>query len=216
MATALPHIHPAENAQKRFIARHGVTAIFLSVLTVFLLLITEPQIGLTWDEPVYLMAARSYVGWFEHLATDSGDALRPETIKRFWEINHEHPPLDKIWSGMVWMVAHRFLDDLPAHRLGNMLLVAGVVGVLYAVVASRFGVWAGIVSGVALISLPRFFFHAHLAALDVPAAVSFFLVTVLFWHTRRRSSVAWDVALGVAWGAALATKINALFVLPML
>lgn len=214
--SALPQVHHAEKAQKRIDVRHGVIALFLAVLTVCLLLITEPQIGLTWDEPVYLMAARSYVAWFERLATDPGDALQAGTIRRFWEINHEHPPLDKIWSGMVWMVARQFLDDLPAQRLGNMLLVGIAVGVLYVTVASSSGVWSGIAAAVALISLPRFFFHAHLAALDVPAAVAFFLVTVLFWHTRRRSSVAWDVALGVAWGAALATKINALFVLPML
>jgi 4-amino-4-deoxy-L-arabinose transferase-like glycosyltransferase len=214
--SALPRLHQVDHAHRRFAVQHGVIALFLAVLTVFLLLITEPQIGLTWDEPVYLMAARSYAAWFEHLATDPGDALQPGTIDRFWEINHEHPPLDKIWSGMVWMVARQFLDDLPAQRLGNMILVAIAVGALYAAVASSFGVWAGIASAVALISLPRFFFHAHLAALDVPAAVAFFLVTMLFWHTRHRSSIAWDMALGVAWGAALATKINALFVLPML
>ena len=214
--SALPRLHQVDHAHRRFAVQHSVIALFLAVLTVVLLFITEPQIGLTWDEPVYLMAARSYAGWFEHLATDPGDALQPGTIKRFWEINHEHPPLDKIWSGMVWMGARQFLDDLPAQRLGNMILVAIAVGALYTAVASSFGVWAGIASAVALISLPRFFFHAHLAALDVPAAVAFFLVTMLFWHTRHRSSVAWDVALGVAWGAALATKINALFVLPML
>ena len=214
--SVLPQTHQAVHTQKRSAVRHGVIALFLAALTVILLLITEPHIGLTWDEPVYLIAARSYVAWFEHLAANPGDALRPETIKRFWEINHEHPPLDKIWSGMVWQVARQFLDDLPAHRLGNMLLVAIAVGALYVTVASGFGGWAGMAAAAALISLPRFFFHAHLAALDVPAAVAFFLATMLFWHTRHRRSIAWDMALGIAWGAALATKINALFVLPML
>lgn len=215
-SSAIPHIPPVARAQTRNTARHAAGAIALALLSLLLLIVTEPQIGLTWDEPAYIVAARSYTGWFERLASDPVDAFRPETIRRFWEANHEHPPLDKIWSGLVWQVARPFLDDLPAHRLGNILLVAIVAGVLYATVTSSFGSRAGIAAVAALLTTPRFFFHAHLAALDVPAAVAFFLVTTLFWHTRRRRSIVWDVVLGIAWGAALATKINALFVLPML
>lgn len=213
-SSAVPQIHTLDRAHTRL--RHAVAAVALATLSLLLLLTTEPQIGLTWDEPAYIVAARAYVGWFERLAVDPGGALQPDVIRRFWEANHEHPPLDKIWSGMVWQFARHFLDDLPAHRLGNILLTAIAVGVLYGTVTSGFGGWAGVAAVVALITMPRFFFHAHLAALDVPAAVAFFLVTALFWHTRQRRSVAWDVALGVAWGAALATKINALFVLPLL
>ena len=34
------------------------TAIFLSVFVFVLLLATNPDIGLTWDEPAYIAAAR--------------------------------------------------------------------------------------------------------------------------------------------------------------
>ncbi len=214
--SAVPRIRAGDQANTHSIARHTAVAIALATLSLLALLITEPHIGLTWDEPAYIVAARSYAEWFDLLAASPGDALRPAAIKRFWEPNHEHPPLDKIWSGAVWRMARYVLDDLTAHRLGNILLTAIAVGVLYATVASGFGGWAGVAAVAALLTLPRFFFHAHLAALDVPAAVACFLVTVLFWHTRQRRSVAWDAALGAAWGAALATKINALFVLPML
>jgi 4-amino-4-deoxy-L-arabinose transferase-like glycosyltransferase len=142
--------------------------------------------------------------------------LSEQAVRAYWDINHEHPPLDKLWSGVVWASARPFVDDLAAHRLGNILLVALGTGALYFTVARSFGAWAGLAAAVALVSMPRFFFHAHLAALDVPAAVAVFLVTALFWHTRRHDGVLWDVALGLAWGAALATKINAAFVLPTL
>ncbi len=215
-SSTVPHIHMFDRVQTRAAARRAAVSVALAALCLLLLIITEPYTGLTWDEPVYILAARSYADWFNLLARDPGDALQPETIRRFWEINHEHPPLDKIWSGLVWQGARHVLDDLPAHRLGNMLLTAIACGVLYASVASAFGSRAGIVAVAGLMTMPRFFFHAHLAALDVPAAVAFFLVAMLFWHTRQRRSIVWDGALGVAWGAALATKINALFVLPML
>lgn len=193
---------------------HAAIALALMLVTLALLYATEPQIGLTWDEPAYIIAAKSYVAWFQRLAVTGDEVLRPDVITRYWEWNHEHPPLDKIWSGLVWAAVHPYLDDLAAHRLGNMVLVAFGLGGLYYTVARGFGIWAGLAASLALIGLPRFFFHAHLAALDVPAAVSVFLLTALFWHTRDRRSFAWDLALGLAWGMALAVKINALFVLP--
>ena len=64
--------------------------------------------------------------------------------------------------------------------------------------------------------MPRFFFHAHLAALDVPTAATIFLVSFLFWRTLDRPELKWSLWLGVACGVALATKINALFVVPIL
>jgi 4-amino-4-deoxy-L-arabinose transferase-like glycosyltransferase len=48
--------------------------------------------------------------------------------------------------------------------------------------------------------------------LDVPAAVSVFVVTFVFWKTLERKSWAWGLLLGLLWGLALATKINAVFV----
>lgn len=213
-AAAIAEVRAARATHTMGMAQHAVGAAALAIVTMLLLFWTEPQIGLTWDEPAYIIAAKSYVAWFQHVAATGAEALRPETITHYWEWNHEHPPLDKIWSGLIWAATRPFLDDLPAHRLGNMVLVAIGIGGLYYTVARSFGSLAGLAASLALLSLPRFFFHAHLAALDVPAAMAVFLLTALFWHTRRNTSIGWDLALGVAWGAALATKINALFVLP--
>jgi hypothetical protein len=67
-----------------------------------------------------------------------------------------------------------------------------------------------------LLTMPRFFFHAQLGALDVPATVAMVSVVLLFWRTRRRRGIGWSIVLGLVWGMALATKINALFVMPAL
>ena len=37
-------------------------------------------------------------------------------------------------------------------------------------------------AAVAMGFMPRYFFHAHLAALDVPATVTIFAVIYLFWN----------------------------------
>jgi hypothetical protein len=193
-----------------------ILALALGVLTTLMLVVSAPRIGLTWDEPAYIAASEASVLWFDRLVHAPRYALSPQAIQTYWDINHEHPPLNKIWGGLVWSGARQFLDELSAHRLGNMLLVGALVATLFYTVGRSFGTGAGLVAAAALITLPRFFFHAHLAALDVPAAAAVFGVTALFWHTRGRPSFGWDVVLGLAWGAALATKINALLVIPAL
>ena len=148
----------------------------LGLLTLAVLLFTAPQFGLTWDEPAYIAAAESYAAWMGQLGSPPGRVLSHDTIDLYWEINHEHPPLDKIWSGLVWSVARLAFEDLVAHRLGNMLLVAALMAMLYLMVAETYGRMAGLLAAGALLTLPRFFFHAHLAALDVPAAAVIFAV----------------------------------------
>jgi 4-amino-4-deoxy-L-arabinose transferase-like glycosyltransferase len=208
-----PGVQPLSGGVRALDWRIGLA---LAAASLALLLATEPRVGLTWDEPAYIMASESYAQWLERLWNAPGYALSAQGVRAYWDINHEHPPLDKVWSGVVWSLARPLVGDLTAHRLGNMLVAAGLVGLLFWTVARGFGAWAGLAAAASLLAMPRFFFHAHLAALDVPAAAAVFGVTALFWQTRRRAGFGWDLLLGVVWGAALATKINALFVLPTL
>ncbi|PKN92154.1 MAG: glycosyl transferase [Chloroflexi bacterium HGW-Chloroflexi-6] len=191
---------------------NGSIALLLACLTIILLTVTAPAIGLTWDEPAYIAGANSVAGWFEALAENPGQAFGPEIIQKYWSVTHEHPPVDKIVSGLVWLAARNFFDELTANRLGNMLLVALLVALLYLMLAQVYGKAAGLFAVAALIAMPRFFFHAHLAALDVPVAVGTFVVTFLFWKTIDRNEWWWGLLLGVAWGLVVATKLNGVFV----
>jgi 4-amino-4-deoxy-L-arabinose transferase-like glycosyltransferase len=195
--------------------KHIHVAILLAVLSVVLLTTTAPAMGLTWDEPTYIMAAERYMAWFGELFTNPARALSPQSVTTYWTFNNEHPPMDKVWSGLVWLVTRHLFDDLTAHRLGNMLLVGLLVAFLYSIVAGQYGYTAGVGAVVALMSMPRFFFHAHLAALDVPVTVMIFVVISMFWLSRDQPGFGWTLALGIVWGLALATKINALFVPPV-
>jgi 4-amino-4-deoxy-L-arabinose transferase-like glycosyltransferase len=187
----------------------------LGILVTSLLIATAPHMGVTWDEPAYIAAAESYIAWFDRLFDDPARALRDRTITRYWQINHEHPPLNKVWGGLFWRLTRPLLDQLTAHRVGNMILVGLLVVLLYVLVADQVSPIAGGAAVAALITMPRFFFHAHLAALDVPAAVTVFGTTFIFWRTRDDPAFQTDVFLGIAWGVAIATKINALFVPPI-
>jgi 4-amino-4-deoxy-L-arabinose transferase-like glycosyltransferase len=190
--------------------QRAAIAVLLTVLTVALLAFTDPETGVTWDEPAYMAAAESYVGWFRLLLSRPRAALRAEAIEQYWQVNHEHPPLDKVWSGLVWLAARPLLGDLTAHRLGNMILAGGTVALLYLLVAGETGQFAGLAAAGALLTMPRFFFHAHLSALDVPGAAGVLATLAAFWWTRERKDLRADLWVGLAWGLAMGLKINAI------
>jgi 4-amino-4-deoxy-L-arabinose transferase-like glycosyltransferase len=194
----------------------ALIALLLALITAVFLIITAGDIGLTWDEPIYIEAAESYVAWFGEIVTHPLVALSSQGIDRFWTLNHEHPPVDKVWSGVVWSVARYFLSDIPAHRLGNILLVALLVALLYRMVACLYGRGPGLFAAGALLSMPRFFFHAHLAALDIPAAVLIFAVTFVFWGEQDQPGVKGTLLLGLVLGLALGTKLNTIICVPTL
>lgn len=191
-------------------------ALLIGLATLLLLTATASDIGLTWDEPAYITASESYMGWLKELVTHPAQALQTPQIDQYWSPNHEHPPVDKIWSGLVWSAARCLFDDLTAHRLGNMLLVSAMTALLYLWLSEVYGRVAGLAGAAALLALPRFFFHAHLAALDVPAAFVVLCLSFVFWKVSDKPGWKWTLLLGLTWGIALATKVNAVFVPPIL
>ena len=197
-----------------FFRKHGngFIAILLAGLTAVILIATNPTIGVTWDEPNYMGAAHSYATWSRLFAKSPMRALQAGTIENYWDVNHEHPPLAKLWSGIVWLVSRHFVNDLLANRLGNILLVSLLVALLYLLISGTYGKAAGMFSVAALLSMPRFFYTAHEVSLDVPMAVASFVLTFLFWKTVDRKSWLWGAAWGVGWGLALATKINGVLI----
>ena len=195
---------------------HAFIAISLGLLAVVVLVATSRDIGLTWDEPIYMVAAESYSGWVQELVTRPSYALGEQAIAEAWNINHEHPDIDKLWAGLVWSSARQFTDDVTAHRLGNMLLSGLLVALAYLMVAPDRGRIAGVAAGVSLLAMPRVFFHAHLASQDVPAAVGIAAVTYLFWVSRYRRGLGWTVLLGLVFGLAIGINIHPLFELPLI
>jgi 4-amino-4-deoxy-L-arabinose transferase-like glycosyltransferase len=200
-------------SNKRWILRDETIAILLACLTAILLVVTASDIGLTIDEPAYIAGAHSYAGWFYILFKDPPRALETSTIDYYWKVNHEHPPVDKIYSGLIWLAARHIFDELTASRLGNILLVALMIGILYMMLARTYGKPAGLFAAAGILCLPRFFFHAHLAALDIPIAVSSLLMTWLFWKTVDQKNWAWGLLWGIGWGLTVATKLNGVFIL---
>jgi 4-amino-4-deoxy-L-arabinose transferase-like glycosyltransferase len=189
-------------------------ALALALAAFVILFATEKDLGVAWDEPVYIENGQRIVTWLGTLASglvrgDLSQALDGRAIGLSFGLNNEHPPLAKVASGLGWALTRGWLPLPTAHRVGPMALAAALVALIYVAVRQAGAGRAGaLVGALALLDMPRVFFHAHLAELDLPAAAAWFLAMWAFWRLSQRRDVwAW-LLTGLAFGIALATKIS--------
>lgn len=87
---------------------------------------------------------------------------------------------------------------------------------VYAVARERFGPGGGLVALAAATFNPNVLAHAHLVTTDVPVAALFFLAVVAFVRWLERPSAWRCAASGLLAGGAVATKLSALALGPIL
>ena len=179
------------------------------------LLCTVKDLGYARDEGFYFQAASSYGRWFEQLLAAPGAALDRRAGRRRLGVNHEHPALVKslfaISNLFLQKRHHLFAMEGTSYRFPAMVLAGVAVGLVYLWGAQARGRVAGVAAAIALATMPRFFFHAHLACFDVPIVTMWTLAAYLFWRTLRDGGVILPILTGVAFGLALDTKHNSWF-----
>lgn len=198
-------------------------ALVIAAIAFALVAGTMSDVGLTWDEPVYMGSAQIYGQWFTVVARslarlDPGDAFSAATLDRYWSQEEAdlHPPLGKMLPALSWRLFKGVAGDVAALRLGNALIFAALAGMVFYVGAAMNGPAAGVFAAAAFLLMPRLFFHGHLTALDIPVAAAWLLVVWVFWRwARARRPRLWPsvLALGVCFGMALSTK-NTSIILP--
>lgn len=180
-----------------------------------------PGIGLTDDDDFYIPAGRTYAQWFERAVTgpfkgDTSAWSRGGVAAAYncGSCNREHPPLAKWAIGAGVHVLTDKLGVMPDYlsgRLGIVLLSTLLAYLLFRMAFDTYGALAALFAQLALLTLPRFFFHSHVPTLDVAVATTYFLAVYAFWRARR--SFVWGLFAGVAFGFALLSKLNAPFML---
>ncbi|MGW6936968.1 phospholipid carrier-dependent glycosyltransferase [Lentzea sp. NPDC054927] len=196
-----------------------VAALLLAQMAIAMITTAVEQ-SPTIDEPVYVGTAAVY--------------LDQQSLR----YNPEHPPLGKLIMATGLVFAGPHLDpafqgdqtELGRHVLyesGNdpqhLLLLARlpmiVLTLLFGIVVFLFArdltSNAGGLVALGLYTFsPDLIAHGSLATLDVPAAGFLLTSAWLLWRARRNPSYVW--LAGLALGAALATKMNALAAVPVL
>jgi 4-amino-4-deoxy-L-arabinose transferase-like glycosyltransferase len=190
----------------------------LAFVTLVVIVATLPDAGITWDEPLYIKASRGYMTWLGLLKRavmqrDLSEVLSDATIVRWWVQDPTlelHPPLGKFLSGLTWATLRGILDDVSASRFSNAVLFSMLVAMVFWMVAFAYDTASGIFASLCLVLMPRMFFHAHLANIDTTVAITWFAAMYLFWKYQSQRGWLPVVIIGVAYGLALGTKMNAI------
>ena len=187
-------------------------ALGLWVLAFIALFLTEKAVGFVRDEGIYFAASESYADWFRMLFHTPSVAMSDSVIVRAWDVNHEHPALMKELYGLSHLLFHQTLGWLrPATslRLPALAMAALVPALTFLLGSALYGRAAGLFASLSFLLVPRQYFNAELACFDMPVAAMWLLVVYSFW--RALESRRWGIVCGVAFGLAIATKHNALF-----
>ncbi len=193
---------------------NSLAAIIFGLLAFMLLAATGRQIGLTYDEPIYMSKSLLAYEWLADMLSGR-DATSEAAIRRYWDATRDQQPGSiKLLFGTVTRLLGGVLPVpvLTAGRLGTMLLSALLVGVLYWFVAGLWGRAAGVVAAGGLLLMPRVWTHMHLAALDAPIMALSFLTVMLIFLAARYDRPWLCVGAGVVFGLALGTKLNSFFI----
>jgi 4-amino-4-deoxy-L-arabinose transferase-like glycosyltransferase len=196
-------------------------AIGVGLATVVLLAATATQ-GFVRDEGYYFRAASEYHTWFTGLwqnlwAGRLLESFSDATLSRAFGYNAEHPGLMKILMGWTWKIFHHWLgwtSHATGYRLASMIMVGVGTAYLYLLGRRLSSPTVGLLAVALFLACPHVFFHTHLACFDGPIVAMTVVTTYAFW--RSLTSRAWILGAGVAWGLAVATKHNAVFLVPTL
>jgi 4-amino-4-deoxy-L-arabinose transferase-like glycosyltransferase len=198
--------------KKAFEAR-TVQAVLLFLVFSLPILSTLPDYGITHDEPIYMEASRNVREW---LSLDLRNMLSKDSIEQHWKtdpLRNVHP------SGVKWLyvIAQDIVFWEKDPYLQNRLLC------IFAFTASlalflqwnfRPSLAKSVFAILLLLSLPRFFAHAHFAATDIPMTAFLMLFTMAAKKSMENGST-W--LTGILLGILASIKITSLLLaLPVL
>ncbi|HTL32635.1 MAG TPA: glycosyltransferase family 39 protein [Kofleriaceae bacterium] len=185
----------------------------IAVLTFFVVMSNQREVGIARDETVYFSAGSRYAEWWDRAVTGKG--INQKGITDYWGgigggNNAEHPSLVKTLMGASHKIFHdklHILDELTAFRLPGALFAALVVFLVFSMTLAIWGFAEALLAAVCMLLLPRAIFHEGLACFDAPIMAMWFLTIFAYWKCLdgRR----FPVEVGAAFGLALATKHNA-------
>ncbi len=183
---------------------------------------TAPALGISRDEGAYFVAAESYARFWRAALAEPGQALA--LGDRLYAPNHEHPGLAKGLYGLT----HAVLADglgVASHaqgfRFGAFLFAAALAWLLALWGHDLAGRAGALLAPALFFAVPRHFYHAHPAVLDLPVTALWLATAYAYWRSlaargEHRAYRRWSVASGLLFGAAISVKHNAWFLPPLL
>jgi 4-amino-4-deoxy-L-arabinose transferase-like glycosyltransferase len=204
---------PLSSYPKKYFEARPVQALLLFLLFSAPILFTLSDYGITHDEPIYMEASRSIRQW---LSLDLRTMLSRESIEEHWKtdpLRNVHP------SGVKWLyvVAQGTVfweeDPYTQNRMFFTFVFAGSL-VLFLQWNFTHSLPKSILAILLVLSIPRFFAHAHFAATDMPMTAFLMLFTVAASRSMAQGNP-W--LAGILLGILASIKVTSvLLALPLL
>jgi len=204
---------PLSTCSKKAFGTRPVQALLLFLLFSAPILLTLSDYGITHDEPIYMEASRHLRQW---LSLDLRTMFSKESIEQHWKtdpLRNVHP------SGVKWLyvIAQGIVfwekDPYVQNRLLCIFVFAASVTLF---LRWNFGpsLAKSIFAILLLLSIPRFFAHAHFAATDIPMT-AFLMLFVMGAKKSMDNGSTW--LSGMLLGFLASIKITSLLIaLPLL
>ncbi len=194
-------------------------ALGLSVIWMIFLLIAQRGTGFARDEGFYFHFGRLAWDWLAELFHNPHAALKLSSIDQHFGGNFEHPAFMKMLFGASEALFHERLGLVSVStgfRLPGIVISALAVGFCYLFGTEVDSRRAGVCAALLYAALPRAFFHSQLAAFDTAVATTSVAVVWAYWRALQQPRLSRFIVCGLLYGVALATKLNAFFLPPVL
>ena len=191
-----------------------VVASVVGLLTVLVVGLTAQNLGFTRDEGYYFKAGEFAADWWRLLVTSPTTALSADGINAHLAYNPEHPFLMKGLFGLAQalngLLHHLGLgvDGANAMRFPAWCVGGLAVALVYGLARPLTSRAGAITAALLFVSMPRVFWHLHLACFDIAAVAAHAGLVLAYWFGRQTRWQA--VVVGAVFGLAAATKHNVL------
>ncbi len=183
------------------------------------------QTSATYDEPAHLSAAWTHLALHDYrLSPDHPPLVQSAAAVPLLFMDVKMDTSDEAWTGhAIWRFARHWLyiwNDagrlLFWGRFAIALVGAGLVVAIFLWTRARFGPGPALVALFLACLSPDLLAHGQVVTTDMGAAATMFLAVVAFDAVLQRTTPARVLLAGLALGAALATKLSALGLGPIL
>lgn len=181
--------------------------------------------GVNWDEALgdlffgqrYLSFLTSFDGRYLDFAADPYPPGHQPDLRMspFRSMPEQYYPFANILGMATSRVLTPLLDPLDGFHAVNLLLGPIFIVCFTAFLQRHYSTLVACVAAGLLFSAPRVWYDAMCNVKDFPEMVFFALAALAYFEAWERGTFGWYAGAGALWGAALATKANAWFLLPV-
>jgi 4-amino-4-deoxy-L-arabinose transferase-like glycosyltransferase len=190
--------------------KDAIIIIFIALLAFTIRYVSISAVGVTSDEPIYVIAGLDYVYSVQHLNFSS----------TAWAVNMEHPPLAKFIYGVAIWLAQGFAslnnNAFLVAKTASAVMGAITCAVVFLIGRDFFNRKTGIAAALILALVPEYIAHTQTATIESPLILLISLTLYVFMWSLKKESRNYFLVAAILFGLVLGTKFNGLLILPVM